>query len=68
LVAEIYFDGRFVALISQERGLGLFDIEIPEPNLLENHVQRRVEWFGFRDMVDLACRRLGGDRPEGPQK
>jgi hypothetical protein len=68
LVAEIYFDGRFVALISQERGSGLFDIETPEPNLVEDHVQRRVEWLNFRDMVDLACRRLRGEHPEGPQK
>jgi hypothetical protein len=32
---EIYFDGRFVALVSQERGEGLFDLETPGPDLNE---------------------------------
>jgi hypothetical protein len=36
LVAGIYCDGLFVAVISQERGAGIFDLEMPGSNLVEN--------------------------------
>jgi hypothetical protein len=63
LVAEIYYDGLFVALISQERGNGVFEIETPGPNLVEKEVIRKVEVEGFQKIVELACKRLRGENP-----
>jgi hypothetical protein len=63
LVAEIYYDGLFVALVSQEHGKGLFDIETPGPNLVEREVARKVNLDGFRKAVEEACRRLRGEEP-----
>ncbi|MBS1910960.1 MAG: hypothetical protein JST22_03145 [Bacteroidetes bacterium] len=60
LVAEIYYDGLFVALVSQERGKGLFDIETPGSNVVEAEVLRRVDAEGFKRAVDEACQRLKG--------
>jgi hypothetical protein len=61
LVAEIYYDGKFVALVSQERGPGLFDIETPGPPLVEKEVTRKVELSGFWKAVEEACKRLKGE-------
>ena len=58
LVAEIYYDGLFVALVSQERGKGLFDIETPGPNLIEMEVIRKVDANGFKNALEEACQRL----------
>jgi hypothetical protein len=62
LVAEIYYEGLFVALVSQERGNGLFDIETPGPNLIEKKIMRKVDADGFRKAVEEACQRLGGKK------
>lgn len=58
LVAEIYYDGLFVAMVSQERGKGLFDIETPSQNLIEDQILRRVDAVGFMKAVEVACQRL----------
>lgn len=62
LVAEIYYDGLFVALVSQERGKGLFDIETPGVNLIEKEVMRKVDADGFMRAVTVACQRLKGEQ------
>jgi hypothetical protein len=62
LVAEIYYDGLFVALVSQERGKGLFDIETPGPGLVEREVTRKVDAEGFKKAVEEACQRLKGEK------
>jgi hypothetical protein len=62
LVAEIYYDGQFVALISQERGRGIFDIETPGPRLVETEVIRKVELRGFWKAVEEASERLKGEK------
>jgi hypothetical protein len=62
LVAEIYFDGRFVALVSQERGPGQFDIETPGTNLDEKQIIRKVEWDGFCMAKEEACEQLSGKK------
>ncbi len=61
LVAEIYYNGLFVALVSQERGEGLFDIETPGLTLVESLVIRKVDVDGFIKAVEVACRRLKGE-------
>lgn len=58
LVAEIYYDGRFVALVSQERGAGNFDIETPGNNLVESELARKVDLRGFIAALHVACERL----------
>jgi hypothetical protein len=58
LVAEIYCDGRFVALINQERGPGLFELEMPGPDVAESEVLRRIDLHGFLATIQEACARL----------
>lgn len=58
LVAEVYFDGKFVALVSQERGDGLFDLEIPGCDLVQTELARRVDLQGFVETLELARDRL----------
>jgi hypothetical protein len=58
LVAEIYYDGRFVALVNQERGAGLFDVETPGNNLVESKLARKVDIRGFVAALNDACERL----------
>ena len=62
LVAEIYYDGRYVAQVSQERDQGLFDIETPGPCLVEYRVLRKVDSAGFIQAVEAACKLLKGER------
>jgi hypothetical protein len=63
LVAEIYCDGKFLALVSQEKGLGAFEIETPGPGLVEERVVRKADLSGFLKAVELACQRLLGGSP-----
>lgn len=63
LIAEICVDGKLVAIVTQERGLGIFDIETPGASRLEDHVCRTTDLLGFIDAVELACKRLKGDVP-----
>ena len=60
LTAEIYFDGKFVALISQERGTDQFDLETPGPGLKEALILRKIDLNGFKNAIELACKRLQG--------
>lgn len=60
IFCEIYYDGLFVALISQERSEAVFDLETPPSGLEESRVIRKVDLKGFREAVDTACRRLRG--------
>lgn len=61
LVAEIYYDGRFVVLVSQERGPGLFDVETPGCKLVEAKVLRRVDLRGLVVALEEACQRLANN-------
>ena len=61
LVAEIYFDGKFVAIVSQEKGIGIFDIEIPSIRPVETLVAHKVELHGFLEAIEAACKRLKGE-------
>lgn len=58
LVAEIYYDGKFVALVSQQRGPGLFEVELPGTDLVESRILRRVDLPGFITSLEAACDRL----------
>ena len=63
LVAEIYCEGLFFALISQERGNGLFDIETPGLNLVEGEIIRKVDLDLFLKAVEETRKRLSGTKP-----
>jgi hypothetical protein len=67
LVAEIYYDGLFVALVSQERGPGLFEVEMPAANVVESEVIRRVDLPGFVAALEKAGQRLS-DRSAEPEE
>ena len=62
LVAEIYYNGLFVALVSQERAEGQFDIETPGADLIEEELIRKVDADGFTKAVEIACQRLRGEK------
>jgi hypothetical protein len=63
LLAEIYYDGLFVAQISQERGEGVFDLETPGTDLVEEMVTRKVDLHELLRAVEEACQRLRGELP-----
>lgn len=65
LVAEIFHRGKFVALISQERGERQFDVELPGCDVDDSEVLRKVEVHGFVAAIELACRRLS-ESSKGP--
>jgi hypothetical protein len=54
LVAEIHYDGKFVALVNQERGPGLFEVETPGVGLNESMIIRRVDLAGFAAALKQA--------------
>ena len=58
LVAEIYYDGKFVALVNQEQGPGIFEVESPRGNMVESSIARRVDLRGFVSALEAACERL----------
>jgi len=60
LVAEIYFEGKFVLLINQEKGAGVFEVETPGCGLAESEVIRRVCLSGLLVAMQSACERLSG--------
>lgn len=61
LVAEIYLDGKFVALISQEIKPGCFCIETPPNDCVESEVLRRVDLIQFQEAIAEGCKRLKND-------
>jgi hypothetical protein len=63
LLAEIYYDGLFIAQITQERSEGVFDLETLGTDLVEEMVTRKVDLQGFLRSVKEACQRLRGEIP-----
>ncbi len=59
LVAEVYFDGLFVAMVTQEKNDGSFELEMPGKVEVEELVIRRVDAFGFMSVLGKACDELG---------
>lgn len=60
LVAEIYFNGKFVALVSQEQGIDHPMIEFACETDDRNLVERKVPFDGFVEVLDAAVYRLKG--------
>lgn len=64
LVAEIYYDGKFLALVSHERSPDEFDVETPGVECVQSMVTRKVDLQGFIDMLEKARQWLAGRKPE----
>lgn len=60
LVAEIYFNGLFIAMVTEEKEIGTYEIEMPGPVEVEELVLRRVNLKGFLEAINRACARLSG--------
>lgn len=58
LIAEIYVDDRFVALISQEEGKDRPKIEFPGPEMNEDAICRKIGLAQFLVAVEQARNRL----------
>ena len=61
LVAEVYYDGKFFALLSNEGTSEQFVLETPGPNLKEDQIIRKVDLLGLKLALDLACKKLKGE-------
>ena len=59
---EIYYNDLFVALISEERGDGFFDLENPGPGLVEEGILRKVDLTEFLKAIETACGLLKGKK------
>lgn len=55
---EIYYQEKFVASISQERGKDDLDIEFPRPDLVESLITRKLPLKEFLELVNDAAQRL----------
>lgn len=63
ITAEVYFDGKFAALINCENGLDRLELELPGLDLVQERIVRRVDLAGFLDAVDYASKWLRNELP-----
>ena len=61
--AEIYHQGKFVALVSQENGLDQPNVEFPPPGVDETMITRAVDMAGFQQALIAAMKKLAGQNP-----
>ena len=60
VAAEIYVNGKFVALINQDEGYDQLLLELPGPGLNEQEIERNVDLDGFLEAIGAARKRLIG--------
>jgi hypothetical protein len=60
LIAEIYIDGKFVALISQENGADHLQLEFPDSGQNGSIISRKVEYSLFHIALERARIQLVG--------
>ena len=58
LTAEIYYGGKFVALLNQDDGLDKIIIEFPEDNIIEDSVLRKLDLSIFEEAIIEAKLKL----------
>ena len=58
LIAEIYYDGKFIALLNQDAGIDNIKIEFPSSNVQENMVLREIDLVIFEEALNLAKQKL----------
>ena len=61
LIAEIYCDDKYVALISQEDGADRLAVEFPGPGMNEEAIARKVDLAWVEAALPAARRKLLGD-------
>jgi hypothetical protein len=62
LIAEIYIDGKFVSLISQEDGRDNLKIEFPKVGVSEDSTSEQFDLEQFMRAVQQAKERLINDQ------
>jgi len=55
---EIYYRGKYIALINQEKGLENLEIEFPGADLVEATIERKISLNEFLDLVTQATQKL----------
>ncbi len=60
LTAEIYDDGKFVALLNQDEGVDSLKIEFPSTNLDEAMVSRKLDLEAFEEGLKIAKQKIKG--------
>ena len=58
--AEIFCGEKFVALVSQEKGVDRLEIEFPPAGIDEKLIMRAVDMEGFQQALVAAMKRLRG--------
>lgn len=61
LIAEIYVDDRYVALVSREDRAGPFLVEFPGPDQNEAVIARKVDFQTLVAALDDARAKLGAE-------
>ena len=57
-VAEIYYNGIFIALLNQDDGINNLKIEFPGADVIEEMVLRKMDIAIFEEGLALAKKRL----------
>jgi antitoxin component YwqK of YwqJK toxin-antitoxin module len=60
VVAEIYIDDKFIALISQENGLDQMEIEFPGNNISKEMMIRKIGLNDFLLAINETTQKLKG--------
>ncbi len=60
LTAEIFLDGKFIALLNQDDGVDNLIIEFPDKNVVEDMVLRKINLDDFERCLELAKQRIRG--------
>ena len=60
LTVEIFYDGKFVALLNQDDGVDNLKIEFPGVGFDENTILRRVDLAILEQGLELAKKKIKG--------
>ncbi len=60
LTAEIFHDGKFVALLNKDTGVDNLKREFPSTNMDENMVLRKLDLASFEEGLALAKQEIRG--------
>ena len=60
LTAEIFFDGKFIALLNQDDGPENLKIEFPAPGVDETMVLRKIDLSILERALTLAKKKIQG--------
>jgi len=60
LTAEIFYNGKFIALLNQDDGVENLRIEFPATNVEEDMVLRQIDLATFEKGLELAKKKVRG--------